>query len=157
MNDDNENDVTDSPIDEINAKRGPKNQLWKKGDPSPNPNGRRGNGNNAGKKGKPRSRMRNTLGKLYELEALAVEVIKEHLERKDAKKTDEEKSRLDVAKFVVKSIESYNNTCLREELAILGVREKNEKNADDLEDNQSVEDAATSRFSMEIAESTLKH
>ncbi len=154
MNDDNENDVTDSPIDEINEKREPKHQLWKKGQ-SGNVNGRPKKGTE--KKGKPRSRMRNTLGKLYELEALAVEVIKEHLERKDAKKTDEEKSRLDVAKFVVKSIESYNNTCLREELAILGVREKNEKNADDLEDNQAVEDSATSRFSMEIAESTLKH
>ena len=153
MNDDNENDVTASPIDEINAKRGPKNQLWKKGQ-SGNMRGRPPKGQE--KKGKPRSRMRNTLGKLYELEALAVEVIKEHLENKD-KNADLDKGRLDVAKFVVKSIESYNNTCLREELAILGVREKNEKNADDLEDNQAVEDAATSRFSMEIAESTLKH
>lgn len=151
----NNEDVSESPIDDEIPKRGPKNQLWKKGAPSPNPKGRPPKGQE--KKGKPRSRMRNTLGKLYELEAVAVEVIKEHLERKDAKKTEEEKSRLDVAKFVIKSIESYNNTCLREELAILGVREKNEKNADDLEDNQAVEDAATSRFSMEIAESTLKH
>lgn len=108
-------------------------------------------------KGKPRSKMRSTLSKLYDLEGLACDVIKEHLEGKDKKKTDEEKSRLDVAKFVIKSIESLNNTCLREELAVIGLREKNKEAADEVEDSQSVEPAGQN-FSLEMAEETLvKH
>lgn len=156
MSDENEEmDITESITSEIDGKRKAPKTAWQKGQ----------SGNLAGrpKKGqekvnaKPRSKMRNTLGKLYELEGLACEVIKEHLERKDARKTDQEKSRLEVAKFVIKSIESLNNTCLREELAVLGIREKNQENADALEENNSVEDVAPSKFSMELAETTLKH
>lgn len=124
---------------------------------SGNKNGRPKAGTEKTLKGKPRSKMRSTLSKLYDLEGLACDVIKEHLERKDSKKTDEEKSRLDVAKFVIKSIESLNNTCLREELAVIGLREKNKEAADEVEDSQSVEPAGQN-FSLEMAEETLvKH
>ncbi len=149
-----EMDITES-ITSDTKRKAPKT-AWQKGCPSPNAAGRPKKGQEKAN-AKPRSKMRNTLGKLYELEGLACEVIKEHLERKDAKKSDEEKSRLDVAKFVIKTIESLNNTCLREELAVLGIREKNQENADALEENNSVEDVAPSKFSMELAETTLKH
>ena len=150
------NDIENSPLtEEVTPKRRYGNPAWVKGGTSPNENGRPKKGNEKAN-AKPRSKMRSTLSKLYELEALACEVIKEHLERKDAKKTDEEKSRLDVAKFVIKSIESLNNTCLREELAVLGIREKNQEAADDIEANNAVEETP-SKFSMELAEDTLKH
>jgi len=149
-----EMDITES-ITSDTKRKAPKT-AWQKGCPSPNAAGRPKKGQEK-VNAKPRSKMRNTLGKLYELEGLACEVIKEHLERKDAIKTDSEKSKLDVAKFVIKTIESLNNTCLREELAVLGIREKNQKDADDLEENNSVEDVAPSKFSMELAETTLKH
>lgn len=154
-NENEEMDITESITSEVDGKRKAPKTAWTKGQ-SGNYSGRPKKGNER-TNAKPRSKMRNTLGKLYELEGLACEVIKEHLERKDAKKTDEEKSRLDVAKFVIKSIESLNNTCLREELAVLGIREKNQENADALEENNSVEDVAPSKFSMELAETTLKH
>ena len=150
-----EMDITESITSENEGKRKTPKTAWTKGQ-SGNLRGRPPKGQEK-VNAKPRSKMRKTLGKLYELEGLACEVIKEHLERKDAKKTDEEKSRLDVAKFVIKSIESLNNTCLREELAVLGIREKNQENADALEENNSVEDVAPSKFSMELAETTLKH
>lgn len=146
------NDIENSPLTEEAT---PKRRYGFQPGKSGNPNGRPTKGNEKAN-AKPRSKMRSTLSKLYELEGLACEVIKEHLERKDAKKTDEEKSRLDVAKFVIKSIESLNNTCLREELAVLGIREKNQEAADDIEANNAVEETP-SKFSMELAEDTLKH
>ena len=151
------NDIENSPLDkEVPVKKRMGNPAWVKGGSSPNENGRPTKGNEKAN-AKPRSKMRSTLSKLYELESLACEVIKEHLERKDANKTDSEKSRLDVAKFVIKSIESLNNTCLREELAVLGIREKNQEAADDIEANNAIEEAP-SKFSMELAEETLvKH
>lgn len=156
MSDENEEmDITESITNENSGKRKAPRTAWTPG-VSGNKNGRPKKGTEKAN-AKPRSKMRNTLGKLYELEGLACEVIKEHLEHKDAKKTESEKSRLDVAKFVIKSIESLNNTCLREELAVLGIREKNQENADALEENNSVEDVAPSKFSMELAENTLKH
>ena len=151
------NDIENSPLDkEVPVKKRMGNPAWVKGGTSPNENGRPTKGNEKAN-AKPRSKMRSTLSKLYELESLACEVIKEHLERKDANKTDSEKSRLDVAKFVIKSIESLNNTCLREELAVLGIREKNQEAADDIEANNAIEEAP-SKFSMELAEEVLvKH
>lgn len=158
MSDDNSNkeDISE-PIYNENGRRLPKT-AWGKGCPSPNAKGRPKAGTEKTLKGKPRSKMRSTLSKLYDLEQLACDVIKEHLEGTDKRKTDEEKSRLDVAKFVIKSIESLNNTCLREELAVIGLREKNKEAADDVEESQSVADTVTSNFSMELAEETLvKH
>ncbi len=149
---DEDNDVSE-PLYTESGRKLPRT-AWEKGK-SGNPNGRPKAGTEKSK-GKPRSKMRNTLSKLYELEQVAADVIKEHLENKD-KDANLDKSRLDVAKFVIKAIESYNNTCLREEMAILGIREKNRENADTLEENQSLEAEAPKNFSMELVETSLKH
>ncbi len=148
---DEDNDVSE-PLYTESGRKLPRT-AWPKGH-CPNPAGRPRKGQEKAN-AKPRSKMRNTLSKLYELEQVAADVIKEHLENKD--KADLDKSRLDVAKFVIKAIESYNNTCLREEMAILGIREKNRENADTLEENQSLEAEAPKNFSMELVETSLKH
>lgn len=127
---------------------------WKPGQ-SGNPNGRPKKGTEKANV-KPKVKLRNTLAKLQELEELACEVIKEHLEQKNAKKTDAEKGRLDVAKFVVNKIESLNKACLAEEMAILGIRMKNQEAAETLEEIQE-EQPAPKNFSMELAEDVLKH
>jgi prophage maintenance system killer protein len=62
------------------------------------------------------------------------------------------KDKVDMAKFIVKSIESLNNTCLREEMAILGVRDKgNAEGAAQLEENQKEAEAtSTGAFSLDM-------
>ena len=70
------------------------------------------------------------------------------------------KDKVDMAKFVVKTIESLNNTCLREEALILGIREKgNADGADQLEESQAQQTAeSTGAFSMEMAtDDQVKH
>jgi hypothetical protein len=59
------------------------------------------------------------------------------------------KEKVDTALKVIKAIESYNNTCLKEELAILGVREKDTQGANDLEDNQA-DTTTPPGFSMDL-------
>lgn len=117
---------------------------------SGNPNGRP-----KGTK-RPLSKMRKTLSKLYEIEGDAIELIKISMTGFDSQgnKREVDKEKVDMAKFVVKSIESLNNTCLREELAIIGIRDKgNDNAAKELEDNQKVEEAVdTGTFSMDLSE-----
>lgn len=140
-------DVSES-IEEVVPKKKPR--MWGK-------NGFKAgvSGNTAGRtKGvrnlKPRSKMRTTLYGLYQMQPEALVVIKEALKVKSKEeKALLDKDRVDAAKFVIKAIESLNNSCLKEELIILGLREKNEENAEDIEDNQSSEEEApVSRFSM---------
>lgn len=119
-------------------------------------------GNPAGRpkgSGKAKSRMRTTLKKLYEIEGDAVELLRQSMTGKDKNGNPVSapaKDKVDMAKFVVKAIESYNNTCLREEMAIIGVRDKgNENGADELERNQQLETADKSgTFSMDLAPET---
>lgn len=144
-------DVGESPIDE-DVKN---DTRWKAGE-SANPNGRPKGKQNS----KPRSKMRSTLSKLYAIEAEAVELIRQQMTGKDknGKPVDApSKDKVDMAKFVVKTIESLNNTCLREEALILGIREKgNEQGAKDLEDNQSTKAEELPTFSLDM-DSETKH
>jgi hypothetical protein len=115
-------------------------------------------GNPAGRpkgSGKAKSRMRTTLKKLYDIEGDAVELLRQSMTGKDKNGNPVSappKDKVDMAKFVVKAIESYNNTCLREEMAIIGIRDKgNESGADELARNQSTEPAnASGTFSMDL-------
>lgn len=118
---------------------------------SGNPNGRpKGTGKKA-----PKSKMRAQLVKLCALQDDALEILRISMTGKNSAGEEVKnmtKEKVDMAKFVVKSIESLNNTCLREEMAILGVRDKgNEEGARQLEDNQSSETAtSTGAFSLDM-------
>ncbi len=141
-----EEDVGESPINDTR---------WKAGE-SANPNGRpKGKANS-----KPRSKMRTTLSKLYDIQAEAIELIRQQMTGKDGKGNEVEapaKDKVDMAKFVVKTIESLNNTCLREEALILGIREKgNPEGAQALEESQAQTAEETGAFSMD-QESQTKH
>jgi hypothetical protein len=105
----------------------------------------------------PRSKMRTQLMKLCALQDDALEILRISMTGKNSAgdTVTMTKEKVDMAKFVVKSIESLNNTCLREEMAILGVREKNENNANQLEENQKETDAvATGAFSLDMEHTT---
>lgn len=144
-----EEDIGESPIGN--------DTRWEVGQ-SGNPNGRpKGKANS-----KPRSKMRTTLAKLYGIQAEAIELIRQQMTGKDVngKAVDApSKDKVDMAKFVVKTIESLNNTCLREEALILGIREKGDVvGATQLEENQSQQTAEdTGAFSMDMAEDQIKH
>ena len=140
-------DVGESPL---NAKR---ETHWKEG-VSANPEGRP-----VGKKNlKRRSRMRQTLTHLYGLQADCIEIIKLSL-KPSAKEEDQiDKTRLETAKFVIKAIESFNNTCLKEELAIINLEGKNQASADEVKENQAETPAATNfSMDMDVVKSNLKH
>lgn len=115
-------------------------------------------GNPAGRpKGskKPRSRMRGTLTKLYAIEGDAIELIRYAMTGKDENGNAVNappKEKVEMAKFVVKAIESLNNTCLREEMAIIGIRDKgNDTGASELEANQAEKTATeTGAFSLDM-------
>lgn len=110
-----------------------------------------------GSKNKPRSRMRTSLDRLYTIQPDAIEIIRQQMTGKDSDGNPVKpptKDKVDMAKFVVKAVESYNNTCLREEMAILGVKEKNPENATTLSENQ---EDATPTFSLEMLEDEIKH
>lgn len=121
---------------------------------SGNPNGRpKGTGKKA-----PKSKMRAQLVKLCTLQDDALEILRISMTGKNSAGevvTNITKEKVDMAKFVVKSIESLNNTCLREELAILGVRDKgNEEGASQLETNQQDEATQTGAFSLDMEHPT---
>lgn len=121
-----------------------KTTRWNEGEKSPNPNGRP-----KGKKSvKPRSKMRSTLAQLYPLSKSAISILEESLKVKSKEELSAvDRERISTAKFVVKAIESLNASCLKEELAVLGIREKDKDMADEIEVDQS-EEETTSRFSM---------
>lgn len=141
-------DVGESPI---------QSTKWAAGE-SANPEGRPKGVRNV----KPRSKMRNTLSRLYSLQNDAIDIIKESLKPpardKDGNKIEVDRTQLDTAKFVVKAIESYNNNCLKEELAILGIKDKDPEAGKNLEESQEDKDPK-SNFSMdmEALPTTLKH
>lgn len=118
---------------------------------SGNPAGRpKGSGRKA-----PKSKMRAQLVKLCALQDDALEILRISMTGKNSAGEEVKnmtKEKVDMAKFVVKSIESLNNTCLREEMAILGVREKgNDEGASQLEANQSETATSTGAFSLDMA------
>lgn len=108
-----------------------------------------------GSKSGPRSKMRTQLVKLCELQPDALEILRISMTGKNSAGEAvnvPSKDKVDMAKFIVKSIESLNNTCLREEMAILGVRDKgNAEGAAQLEDNQKEAEAtSTGAFSLDM-------
>lgn len=127
--------------------------VWQAGE-SANPAGRPKGSKNS----RPRSKMRTTLTKLYTLQADAITIIQESLkpvQRGVAPVVD--KTQLDTAKFVIKAIESLNNTCLREEMAILGVKQKDPIDGDILEQGQQDKPEKLKSFSMDQVESDIRH
>lgn len=113
-----------------------------------------------GSKSGPRSKMRTQLMKLCELQPDAIEILRISMTGKNSAgeaTTQPSKEKVDMAKFVVNKIESLNNTCLREEMAILGVRDKGDtEGAQQLADNQKEADATTTgAFSLDME--TTKH
>ena len=106
-----------------------------------------------GSKNKPRSRMRTTLEKLYTIQDDAIETIRQQLTGKDkdgnAVKAPT-KDKVEISKFVIKAIESYNNTCLAEEKLILGVKDKDPDGAKALTENQEDIPKPPEGFSMEM-------
>jgi len=135
-------DVSESPLEEVHSTKFKPGQS---GNPAGRPKG----------SGKAKSRMRTTLAKLYSIEGEAVEMIRQSLTGKDKDGNpvpEPAKDKVDMAKFVVKAIESFNNTCLREEMAIIGVRDKgNTDGANELESNQQAPVAtASGAFSMDM-------
>lgn len=137
----NPDEMGDSPLHENSTKFQP----GVSGNPAGRPKG-------SGSK-HPRSKMRTQLVKLCGLQDDALEILRISMTGKnssgEAAKVDKDK--VDMAKFVVKSIESLNNTCLREEMAILGVRDKgNEEGARQLESNQSETATSTGAFSLDM-------
>jgi len=114
-----------------------------------------------GSKSGPRSKMRAQLVKLCELQPDALEILRISMTGKNSAGqavSVPTKDKVEMAKFIVKSIESLNNTCLREEMAILGVRDKgNAEGAAQLEENQKEAEAtSTGAFSLDM-ETPTKH
>lgn len=137
----NPEDMGESPLHENDTRFQP----GVSGNPAGRPKG-------SGKK-HPRSKMRTQLVKLCGLQDDALEIIRISMTGKNSsgESVKIEKDKVDMAKFVVKSIESLNNTCLREEMAILGVRDKgNEEGASQLESNQSELATASGAFSLDM-------
>lgn len=103
---------------------------------------------------RPRSKMRNQLAKMCELQPEALEIIRIGMTGKNSagEKVDRpSKEEVDLAKFTINKIESLNSSCLREEMAIIGVAKSDADGAKVLEENQ--QDAlATGAFSMDLEE-----
>lgn len=141
-------DMGESPLHE---ERDTRFRPGQSGNPAGRPKG-------TGKKN-PRSKMRTQLAKLCELQPDALEILRISMTGKNSngEPATMSKEKVDMAKFVVNKIESLNNTCLREEMAILGVRDKGDsEGAKQLEDNQKEADAtSTGAFSLDMA--TTQH
>lgn len=138
----NPDEMGDSPLHENDTRFQP----GVSGNPAGRPKG-------SGKKS-PRSKMRTQLVKLCGLQDDALEIIRISMTGKNSageEVKDMTKEKVDMAKFVVKAIESLNNTCLREEMAILGVRDKGDgEGASQLEANQSDTATSTGAFSLDM-------
>lgn len=109
----------------------------------------------------PRSKMRSQLVKLCELQPDALEILRISMTGKNSAgevTPMPSKEKVDMAKFVVNKIESLNNTCLREEMAILGVRDKGDaEGSRQLEDNQKENSDATSTGAFSLEMEATKH
>lgn len=139
-------DVGESPI---------RTTVWQSGE-SPNPEGRPRGKRNV----KPRSKMRTTLSKLYDLQKDATDIIRDSLLPKydsEGKKIEIDKTVLETAKFVINKIESLNNSCLKEEMAIIGIKLKDKESGNDLETNQDVDIPEAVNFSMDMPSPEIKH
>lgn len=115
-----------------------------------------------GAKGRPRSKMRANLEQMCELQPAALETIRQQLTGRDSegnKVNPPSKENVDIAKFIMTKIESLNNSCLREEMAILGVRKSDSEGAGQLEENQRQTEQATASglFSMDLPSDETKH
>lgn len=136
-------DMGESPLHENDTRFQP----GVSGNPAGRPKG-------SGKK-HPRSKMRTQLVKLCALQDDALEILRISMTGKNSAGEEVKnmtKEKVDMAKFVVKSIESLNNTCLREEMAILGVRDKGDnEGANQLTDNQAERATSTGSFSLDMA------
>lgn len=145
----NPEDMGDSPLHNTTTHNASIDTRFQPG-VSGNPNGRP-----KGTKTGPRSKMRSQLIKMCELQPDAIEILKIQMTGKNSAGEfvpEPSKEKVDMAKFVVKAIESLNNTCLREEMAILGVRNKDEEGAKQLADNQADKEASnTGSFSLDMA------
>lgn len=121
-------------------------------------------GNPAGRpkgKSRPRSKMRTQLAQLCELQPDAVEILRISMTGRNSEGEITQmpsKEKIDMAKFIVNKIESLNKTCLSEEIAILGVRNKGDnEGSKQLEDNQVEPDAQSiGTFSLDL-EFPTKH
>lgn len=103
----------------------------------------------------PRSKMRSQLVKLCELQPDALEILRISMTGKNSAgvvTAQPSKEKIDMAKFIVNKIESLNNTCLREEMAILGVANKgDDAGARQLEENQKEPDVTNNgAFSLDM-------
>lgn len=141
-----EEDVGESPI---------RATVWQSGE-SANPDGRPKGKRNV----KPRSKMRTTLSKLYDLQKDATDIIRDSLLPKrdvDGNKIEVDKTVLETAKFVINKIESLNNSCLKEEMAIIGIKLKDQESGNELERNQDVDLPTPLNFSLDMPPTEIKH
>lgn len=101
---------------------------WKAGMPSPNKGGRpKGTG-------KPISKLRSTIAKLRELEPDALLNIKKSIEGQEV-----DANSLATSKWLVTTVVSTVKAALSEELAIHGIRQKDNELADEAEKEQAEE------------------
>lgn len=118
---------------------------------SGNPNGRpKGSGAK-----RPKSKMRGQLDQMCKLQPDALEIVRQQMTGKDSDGNivpQPSKEKVDIAKYILNKIESINNSCLREELAILGVQKNDKEGAAMLEENQQQTEVATASglFSMDL-------
>lgn len=139
-----EEDVGESPLNEAAERRDTRFKPGQSGNPAGRPKG----------SGKARSRMRSTLRELYSMQEDALDIIRMSITGRDKEGNripKPSKEDVDLAKYVIKTIESYNNSCLREEGQIIGIRDKgNVEGAAELAANQSQPAHVSGAFSLEM-------
>lgn len=141
---DSDDDVSVSPLNEAAERRDTRFQPGQSGNPAGRPKGT----------GKAKSRMRTTLKELYSMQEASLDIIRLSITGRDKegnKLPKPSKEDVDLAKYVIKTIESYNNSCLREEGQIISIRDKgNADGAAELESNQSQPAHVSGAFSLEM-------
>lgn len=143
---DEDEDISVSPLNEAAEQRLSNGQF--KSGVSGNPNGRpKGSG-------KAKSRMRTSLKDLYAMQPFALETIYKSvtgMDKQGNKVNKPSKEDVEMAKYVINTIEKYNSACLREESLIIGIRDKgNSDGANELAGNQSAPATESGAFSMEM-------
>lgn len=138
-------DISVSPLNEAAERRA--NGQFKAGT-SGNPAGRpKGSG-------KAKSRMRTSLKDLYAMQPFALETIYKSvtgMDKQGNKVEKPSKEEVEMAKYVINTIEKYNSACLREESLIIGIRDKgNDNGASELESNQTAPATEVGAFSMDM-------